>query len=70
MIRSAADVYATAYLGGICFCVSSFISSVDRQGEVSPGVLGPAGVGVVKLKSYASPNTSRLRLERIRGQSR
>ena len=24
----------------------------------SPFALGPAGVGVVKLKSYASPNTS------------
>ena len=38
-LRSAADVHAAAYLGGICLCVPSFTTSVDRCGQTSPGVL-------------------------------
>ena len=38
-LRSAADVHAAAYLGGICLCVPSFTASVDRWGDTSPGVL-------------------------------
>ena len=39
MIRSAWDVSRAAYVGGICLCVPSFTRSVDKEGEVSEGIL-------------------------------
>ena len=39
MLRSAVDVHAAAYLGGICQCVPSFTTSVNSLGRTSPGVL-------------------------------
>lgn len=39
MIRSAVDVATAAFIGGICLCVPSFVSSIDSDGERSPGIL-------------------------------
>ena len=39
MIRSAVDVATAAFVGGICLCVPSFVTSVDNEGEVTPGIL-------------------------------
>ena len=39
MIRSAADVHAAAYLGGICLCVPSFTAWTDKDGVRYKGLL-------------------------------
>ena len=39
MIRSVWGVSRTAYVGGICLCVPSFTRSVDKEDEVSEGIL-------------------------------
>ena len=39
MIRSAVDVSTAAYVGGICLCVPSFTTSVDREGNKWDGIL-------------------------------